>query len=174
MVNLISTNKNNEEETVLTQFETEQGWRVKIDLKTKNIWVTTLDLETLLETPEGTWKDGRTGFGAGMLALRGQGLSENRKELKLAQGGVGKCYDQDQLYVLLENANCNMFKQSKKFGVYTAILQILWSLRNTKTKTINRFRNNSHDATRLRTGRAKPWSSTTSSSNKKDPLLVYD
>jgi hypothetical protein len=117
----------NDQEIVLTPFETEQGWSVKIDLKTNNIWVTTTDLETLLGIAKDTLKPGRSTFGKVLELLRNDGLSEDRKDLKITHNsgavGRGQCYDEDQLFCILEGFNPPMYKQSKKFGVKTAIMQ---------------------------------------------------
>jgi hypothetical protein len=123
MSNLISTNTEKTEEVILTQFETAQGWKVKIDLKTNCIYASKRDLESLAELPDKRIQrdfDGAADLGG---YLRTLDLSDTYKELKLRTGQMGHCFDENQIVAILKFYNCPMYKASTIFGFKTAILQ---------------------------------------------------
>jgi hypothetical protein len=122
MSNLFIGNNENTEEILLTQFETAQGWRVKIDLRTNDIYASKRDLEALAELSKGRIQrdfDGAADLGA---YLRFLDLSGTHKELKLITGGSAHCFNESQIVAMLKFYDCPVYKASAFFGFKTAIL----------------------------------------------------
>jgi hypothetical protein len=123
MSNLISTNIEKTEEIILTQFETAQGWKVKIDLKTNNIYLSTSDISTLL----GRVMSGSVtrDLGSAKISehLRALDLSDQRKELKVNGSPPAMCFDIEQSIAILDFFNAPILKISQRFGLEVAIKQ---------------------------------------------------
>jgi hypothetical protein len=120
MSNLISTNT---EEIILTQFETSQGWKVKIDLRTNDIWMSSLDLITLLGWSQGGSANQKIIGQEITQHLRSLDLSDQRRELKVSGSPLAKCFDIEQSIAILDFFNAPILKTSQRFGLEVAIKQ---------------------------------------------------
>lgn len=123
MQDIIISNNKNDQEIVLTQFETAQGWKVKIDLNTQDIYTTTSDLITLLGWTKGGAAAQKISVREVSEHLRALDLSDQRKELKLGTGSRALCFDIEQVIAILDFFNSPILKTSQRFGLEVAIKQ---------------------------------------------------